>query len=305
MGYWIRWGRCYEHAKRLADRRLLRGRYVADAMMKPLAIELFAGLHGWGEGLVDAGFRVVGFDITDMCKFVGVPKPDGCELVLQDVTTIDGARFKDASVIVASPPCQEFSYMAMPWSKAKAKQAKIEADPAERKRLTALFDACFRIQREASAAAGHHIPMIVENVMGAQKWVGRAKWHFGSYYLWGDVPALMPTPGSRRMKFPAPCNQRMWKDREPPILSDGTVSPAAHAMHMRLNGTKGIPHAPTGHGTNPAENGVKQGGDWFRDPDSMSRKHGSKSNARKIASALIAKIPFPLANHIAKCYAGF
>jgi len=54
------------------------------------------------------------------------------------------------------------------------------------------FRACFRIQREASEAAGHHIPLIVENVKGAQPWVGRAKWHYGSFYLWGDVPALMP-----------------------------------------------------------------------------------------------------------------
>jgi len=34
--------------------------------------------------------------------------------------------------------------------------------------------------------------MVVENVCGAQKWVGRARWHHGSFFLWGDVPALMP-----------------------------------------------------------------------------------------------------------------
>src|SRR5258708_35162771 len=56
----------------------------------------------------------------------------------------------------------------------------------------ALFEACFRIQREACEAAGRHIPLIVENVRGAQKWVGRARWNYGSFYLWGDVPALMP-----------------------------------------------------------------------------------------------------------------
>ena len=56
---------------------------------------------------------------------------------------------------------------------------------------------CFRIQAQASLAAGRHIPMIVENVRGAQPWVGRARWNFGSYYLWGDVPALMPLPGFR------------------------------------------------------------------------------------------------------------
>jgi len=63
---------------------------------------------------------------------------------------------------------------------------------------TGLFNACFRIQREASEAAGRHIPMIVENVVGAQKWVGRAAWHYGSYYLWGDVPALMPQAGGMK-----------------------------------------------------------------------------------------------------------
>ena len=61
-----------------------------------------------------------------------------------------------------------------------------------------LFWACFRIQAEASEATGHHIPLIVENVKGAQPWVGRAKWHYRSFYLWGDVPALMPS--TRRFK---------------------------------------------------------------------------------------------------------
>ncbi len=51
---------------------------------------------------------------------------------------------------------------------------------------------CFRIQAQASLAAGRHIPMVVENVRGAQPWVGRSRWVWGSYALWGDVPALMP-----------------------------------------------------------------------------------------------------------------
>jgi hypothetical protein len=28
----------------------------------------------------------------------------------------------------------------------------------------------------------------VENVKGAQKWIGSAKWPYRSFYLWGDVP---------------------------------------------------------------------------------------------------------------------
>jgi hypothetical protein len=79
--------------------------------------------------------------------------------------------------------------MGMPWTRAKKTAAEYQVDSVKRAELTALFDACFRIQREASEAAGRHIPMVVENVKNAQPWVGRANWHYGSYYLWGDVPA--------------------------------------------------------------------------------------------------------------------
>ena len=86
--------------------------------------------------------------------------------------------------------------MAMPWSRAKQISAALRGEvpfPEEYTgsravaQLTALFDACFRIQREACESAGRHIPMVVENVKGAQPWVGKAKANFGSFYFWGDV----------------------------------------------------------------------------------------------------------------------
>ena len=85
--------------------------------------------------------------------------------------------------------------MAMPWSRAKREiswQLWAQESPFGNFHLNDLFDACFRIQREASEAAGWQIPLVVENVKGAQPWVGKAAWHYGSFYLWGDVPALMP-----------------------------------------------------------------------------------------------------------------
>src|SRR6202049_948051 len=163
-------------------------------MRKPLAIDLYSGLGGWAEGLLAEGYDVVGFGI-ERHEYGEHRYP--AQLVLQDVLTLHGSQFRAAALIVASPPCQEFSYMAMPWKRAKAKAAAIRADESGRMlaELTKLFDACFRIQAQASLAAGRHISMIVENVRGAQPWVGRSRWAFGSYHLWGDVPALMLASG--------------------------------------------------------------------------------------------------------------
>jgi len=148
--------------------------------MTPLAIDLYCGLGGWAEGFLAEGYRVIGFDIET--------RPYPGQLVLQDVTTLHGRQFCNAAVIVASPPCQAYSYRAMPWKRAKA------LPPPD----NTLFEACFRIQKEACEAAGRYIPLVVENVRGAKKWVGKAQWHYGSYYLWGDVPALMPIGGSTK-----------------------------------------------------------------------------------------------------------
>lgn len=238
---------------------------------RPLGVDLFCGLGGWTDGLLAEGYDVVGFDI-ERHAYGGHCYPGS--LVIQDVRTLHGAQFRDAALIVASPPCQQYSYRAMPWKRAKA------LPPPD----NTLFNECFRIQREASAAAGRRIPLVVENVRGAQKWVGRARWNFGSFYLWGDVPALMPIVSARKL---------------PGFRFDGS----GRSFQSESVARKGIPHRPTGHWTNPAENGVKQGGDWFNaSQPSISRRCNSKSRARKQASALIAKIPLPLARYIAAVY---
>jgi hypothetical protein len=227
--------------------------------VKPLAIDLFCGLGGWTEGLLAEGYDVVGFDIE---QHVYGEERYPAQLVLQDVMTIHGKQFKSADLIVASPPCQAYSYRAMPWKRAKA------LPPPSND----LFDACFRIQREACEAAGRHIPMVVENVRGAIPWVGRSRWNYGSFHLWGDVPALMPM--SKAIKN----NGGSWFN----IGSPGQKVTGMNPVH-ELCGTK----APRGG--------------WFNDsndPNRMSMS-GSKSKARKRASALIAKIPLPLSQHIA------
>jgi hypothetical protein len=125
-----------------------------------------------------------------------------------------------------------------------------------------LFHAGFRLSEESG------IPLVVENVKGAQKYVGRARWHYGSFYLWGDVPAMMPFASGRQSFAPT---ASWFGDYE---------------------------------AQKQTEDGAKVGGDYFsgelriRNP----RRYSSKSSARKAASAQIAKIPLPLSRHIAQVY---
>jgi hypothetical protein len=248
--------------------------YYQDRTVKPLAIDLFCGLGGWTEGLLAEGYDVIGFDIE---RHVYGELKYPAQLVLQDVLTLHGSQFRDAALIVASPPCQAYSYRAMPWKRAKA------LPPPD----NSLFEACFRIQREACEAAGRHIPLVVENVRGAQKWVGRAPWHYGSFYLWGDVPALMPMTQKRFFKVDSPSLH----------LGDPRCAPGSPAR-MRYEERRSF------QSQSVEASGVKNGNDWFGSGDecSLQRRAGSKSSARKAASALIAKIPLALSQHIARVY---
>lgn len=305
----------------------------SSEMDKPLAIDLYCGLGGWAEGFLAENFDVIGFDIER--HDYGTGGYPGW-LVLQDIRTLHGSQFKNAAVIVASPPCQKYSYMAMPWYR---------EDPTRQAELNELFNACFRIQREACEAAGRHIPLIVENVKGAQPWLGRAQANFGSFYLWGDIgqvgnrivagPLEMGSyvaARSRAQKVPGfrfdgsggsfqTASVKITGQDWSRFAKTGEVSP-----HWRLQSTKNdggswfnVAHnKESGVGKNPDGRleackddsaGVKQvnGGTqgWFgkyKPTGQGSRNFSSNSVKRKAASAQIAKIPFPLANHIAKCF---
>ena len=286
-----------------------------------LAIDLYCGLGGWAEGLLAEGYDVVGFDI-ERHQYGDYRYP--AQLVIQDVLTLHGSQFRDAALIVASPPCQAYSWMAMPWKRAKAKAAAIRADESGQMLadLNRLFEACFRIQAQASLAAGRHIPMVVENVRGAQPWVGRARWNFGSFYLWGDVPALMPAgqaikvqsfrfDGSGRSFQTASVREGFksrgmnWSDR---TIRGQDFTRVAGRQTFAWNGNEEFQQqrrtAP-GKGARFTTRDCGAESRWFNDgprsPDSISSS-SSSSPRRKAASALIAKIPLPLARHIASVY---
>lgn len=285
-------------------------------MVKPLFIDLFCGLFGWGAAFAGEGYDVFGFDLEDMCKVLSVQRPKGCELLIQDVLTLHGSQFKDAAVIVASPPCQFFSYTAMPWSRAKRLAEEVRNDPVRLEKELALFKACFRIAEEAG------VPLIVENVRGAQPWVGPAKAEYGSFMLWGDIGMangniicgnrkellLMPSRRNNR-KVPGFNFHEFDKTGEP----GGSFQSAAVKLSMPGDDSLRIGFQQNAalrfRETMEVRNGRKVGkdrlggyGGGFGWDCSPMRRNSSKSNSRKAASAQIAKIPFALARHIARAF---
>ena len=165
--------------------------------------------------------------------------------------------------------------------------------------------------------------MVVENVRGAQEWVGRAAWNFGSYYLFGDVPALMPitakavkAPGMNWSDQSNPNNRRSFTEnggahKNPGFRFDGSgrsFQSESVANHVKVSSEDGGRRTDKGKGARftSRDCGVerKNGGDWFGSGEdcSLQRRANSKSPARKAASAMIAKIPFELSRHIAAVY---
>lgn len=221
-------------------------------MTPPLALDLCCGLGGWARGLIDAGWCVVGVDLN---AAFAADYPG--EFIASDVRTFrwDAAR-GHVGLVVASPPCQEFSYRAMPWSRAR------NLPPPDK----SIWEACVRIAKELGA------PLILENVKGAQKYMGKAAWHFGSYYLWGDVPALWPIPNHR-------CGARIPGQDWSRYHKTGEVSPQWNIQGVKQPGLKGRK--------------------WFS--EGMA-KLPSGSSRRKLASAMIAMIPYPLALHVGQVF---
>jgi hypothetical protein len=302
---------------------------------KPICIDLYCGLGGWSEAFLAEGYRCIGYDIE--AHDYGSGGYPG-ELIIRDVRSIHGSECKDAAVIVASPPCQEPSYRAMPWKRAKALNA---AGPPHN--FIDLFNQCFRIQREAIEAAGHYIPLVIENVRGAQRWVGRARANYGSYYLWGDVGMVgrrivagipkfgitvapvkaVKVPGFRFDGDGGSFQTAAVKTVGHVNIRDGHTH-ARHLTNQRESDAVKVPgitfsgygedeYKSVGFNVTAAQryrDGVKQtgisgvrengkGDKWFQDG---AADHGSRSNSRKAASAMIAKIPFPLAQHIARVF---
>jgi site-specific DNA-cytosine methylase len=213
-----------------------------DVEVKPIALDLCCGLGGWTIGLLAAGWDVIGFDVT---AWPGYPS----RLVLQDVREVCGRDYPGVKLVCASPPCQEFSYRSFPFKRCRELAANVPPDKS-------IWEACVRIAQECGA------PLVLENVRGAQKYMGKAVAHYGSFYLWGEVPAMLPI-GMPEKGFKKPSN---------PNFSDGSSFRTFYGERSK---------------------------DVFK---KMVGSEKYKSTSRKELSAKAAMIPVELSTWIGQCF---
>ena len=133
-------------------------------------LDLYCGLGGWARGFLERGHSVTGYDIIDFSeKYPG-------KFVRCDLLTYND--FPDADIILASPPCTDFSKSSFPptWKS-------VQRYPPDIPKALQLFNRVYEIVDMVKPRY-----FIIENVRGAQKYVGKARMHIGSRYFWGNFP---------------------------------------------------------------------------------------------------------------------
>jgi hypothetical protein len=99
-----------------------------------------------------------------------------------------------------------------------------------------LVNTCFRIARQCDC------PIVLENVRGAQRFIGPARARYGSQYLWGDVPAILPhhegwrknfywwgKPGDRQADIPV---KKQKQSRTSSAVAERSLVPFELAQHV-------------------------------------------------------------------------
>ena len=165
-----------------------------------ICLYLYCG-DGVSAGQVSsAGYRVIGLDLRPWVDWPG-------DLIVQDVRTFDGRGLcHQVDLLLASPPCTEFSRHSQPWFK--------NLPPPDMSHV----DACFRIAQEIKPRL-----FVMENVRGLQKFIGPATVVRHPYYFWGDLVLLPPLKLQQKQTMTnsrmSPAHRSQVKGRWPAAIS--------------------------------------------------------------------------------------
>ena len=137
-------------------------------------LDLFCGMGGWSIGFHREGFECVGVDVKD----VGYPY----ELIHKNIRDYHPEGHFD--VLVASPPCTEFSDLLF------LSVARGSRGPGEPEKGMELVRETHRVIQETKPRF-----WVLENVRGSVKYIstllGPPKFLHKPYYLWGDFPRFL------------------------------------------------------------------------------------------------------------------
>lgn len=162
-------------------------------------LDLFCGRWGWSKAFAARGWECIGIDIVEP-PFI----PNGCRFIKGDILEIEQIRRMDClecdssisqslhnegatvphyslgeqfDFICASSPCEQFSVHGMKCFHPNPKYPELGIK-------------LFNHTRQICEASG--VPYVMENARSAQAFVGNAANHCGPFYLWGNVPPILP-----------------------------------------------------------------------------------------------------------------
>jgi len=145
-------------------------------------LDLFSGLGGFSQAFIDRGHLVITIDI----------EPKFNPLVCEDIMKFKPREHYD--VVLASPPCNEFSKSSMPKSWKCIQKYGCNPD-------TKLLEKTIEIIKVIKPRY-----WVIENVAGARKYfypiLGKTIKKVGSRYLWGVFPVIDVEPVYGKWKLP-------------------------------------------------------------------------------------------------------